>query len=402
MCDTFAVRSFHQGTGRIIFGKNSDREPDETHCVVSIPRRTHNDGDVLTCTYIAIPQVRTTHAMVLSKPFWIWGAEMGVNEHGVVIGNEALFLNRKHDPSPGLIGMDLLRLALERSTDAHQAVQVIIDLLRTYGQAGPCGYRDRKFNYMNSFLIADRERIVVLETIGRDYAMKSYDNHAAISNCITLGRDWNESSLQNQEDVGRFENRLMTFFAGSRTRRKEALDFIAGHSGQFSEREAFSLLRKHYAACPNSGFNKDVCMHARGPLIRRSQTTGSMVVCLEPKDRFRIFITGSSAPCLSTFKPCLPLSLPADLTRGGASFSNDSYWWRHEVFHINVLMRYARVSGARAVEISDLEQRFSIPVPGYRWDSDEPLVQGLSDGIFRETEQMERGWLARMSGIKEQ
>ena len=143
-------------------------------------------------------------------------------------------------------------------------------------------------------------------------------------------------------------------------------------------------------------------MHARGPLIRRSQTTGSMVVCLEPENRFRIFITGSSAPCLSTFKPCLPSSMPADLAKGGASFSNDSYWWRHEVFHINVLMRYARVSGAIAVEISDLEQRFSIPVPGYRWERVEPVVQELSEGIFRETEQMEKSWLAQMLGIKEQ
>ena len=64
------------------------------------------------CTYISIPQVETTHGVVLSKPAWIWGAEIGANEHGVAIGNEAVW-NRLSDPDydavPRLLGMDLLR-----------------------------------------------------------------------------------------------------------------------------------------------------------------------------------------------------------------------------------------------------------------------------------------------------
>ncbi|MGC9325163.1 MAG: C69 family dipeptidase [Desulfomonilia bacterium] len=399
MCDTFAARPSHRDSGEVIFGKNSDREPDEAHVIISVPRRSHEEGDVLTCTYIAIPQVKSTHALVLSKPFWIWGGEMGVNEHGVVIGNEALFTRKKHDEHPGLIGMDLLRLALERSENARGAAQVIIQLLKQYGQAGPCGYRDRKFNYMNSFLIADRSTILVLETVGREYALKSFSSHAAISNCLTLGTDWEESSLPEGSDIQRFEDRVMTFFSGSRTRRKTMLDFIARHKDRFGLTDAIELLRTHYGRVPNLGFNRDVCMHAAGSLIRRSQTTGSMIVCLENPDTFRIFLTGSSAPCLSTFKLCLPLRCPSDLTRGGSRYSDDSFWWRHEVFHINALMRYAHVRDDIAEEILGLEDQFCIPAPGYQWNSTDREIQVFSNSMLRATEDMERNWLERMQGI---
>ena len=161
MCDTCGIGPELTGSGISIFGKNSDREADETQLVLSVPSKNYPSKEDLQCTYIAIPQARSTFAMILSKPFWMWGAEMGVNEKGVVIGNEALFTKIKPEKTPGLIGMDLLRLALERSANAGEAAQMIIELLKKYGQAGPCGYRDKKFSYMNSFIIMDRQGIKI-------------------------------------------------------------------------------------------------------------------------------------------------------------------------------------------------------------------------------------------------
>ena len=63
------------------------------------------------CTYIEVKQVEATQAVILSKPAWMWGAEMGANENGVVIGNEAVWtrLNGPEDIEEKLLGMDLVR-----------------------------------------------------------------------------------------------------------------------------------------------------------------------------------------------------------------------------------------------------------------------------------------------------
>jgi secernin len=74
----------------------------------------------------------------------MWGAEMGSNEHDVVIGNEAIFsietdrLKAKELIEPGLLGMDLVRLGLERAESALQALDIITDLLEKHGQSGLC------------------------------------------------------------------------------------------------------------------------------------------------------------------------------------------------------------------------------------------------------------------------
>ena len=220
MCDTCGIGPELTGSGISIFGKNSDREADETQLVLSVPSKTYPAKEDLQCTYIAIPQAGSTFAMVLSKPFWMWGAEMGVNEKGVVIGNEALFTKVKPEKTPGLIGMDLLRLALERSANAGEAAQMIIELLKKYGQAGPCGYRDKKFSYMNSFIIMDRQGIIKLETVGRDYALQRLGDHAVISNGITIAKDWDASSLAAGTDFSKFSDPLITYFSGSAFRKR--------------------------------------------------------------------------------------------------------------------------------------------------------------------------------------
>ena len=138
MCDTIAVVR-PQG---VLFAKNSDRDANEAQLLEWVPGSGHSAGERVRCTWIEIPQVARTNAVLLSRPFWMWGAEMGTNEHGVTIGNEAVFTDQPYAKT-GLTGMDLLRLALERSETATDAVETIVDLLDAHGQGGGCGHENR-------------------------------------------------------------------------------------------------------------------------------------------------------------------------------------------------------------------------------------------------------------------
>ena len=193
MCDTLVALSNSTENGVVLFAKNSDRDPNEAHYLEMIEAEDFDINSSVKCTYIEIPQVSHTYSVLLGKPFWIWGAEMGANEHGVVIGNEAVFTKVCGNQKPSLIGMDLLRLGLERGADAEKAMRVIIDLLEKYGQGGNCGFRHPLF-YDNSFIIADDHQAWVLETAGKFWAAEKVKDIRSISNVITIGNTWDLAS----------------------------------------------------------------------------------------------------------------------------------------------------------------------------------------------------------------
>ena len=91
MCDTFVALPSVTSDPSLIFGKNSDREPNEVQLLEYYPAAGYGENEKVECTYLTIPQVRETRAVLLSRLFWMWGAEMGVNDKGVVIGNEAVW-----------------------------------------------------------------------------------------------------------------------------------------------------------------------------------------------------------------------------------------------------------------------------------------------------------------------
>src|SRR5690606_18638852 len=135
----------------------------------------------------SIPQVSRTHAVLLCRPFWMWGAEMGANEHGVAIGNEGVQTRSPPPEQPALTGMDLLRLALERSTTAAEAVTVITSLLEAHGQGGNGGHILPAY-YNNAFMIVDADEAYVLETLEREWLVERVGDIRAISNRYSIAQ----------------------------------------------------------------------------------------------------------------------------------------------------------------------------------------------------------------------
>lgn len=107
-----------------------------------------------------------------------------------MIGNEAVWnilSDPDHDLVSRLLGMDLLRLGLERGRSAREALSVITNLLARHGQGGQCSDIVPDFSYHNSFLIADRAEAWVLETADTFWVAERVSSGVRnISNCLSV------------------------------------------------------------------------------------------------------------------------------------------------------------------------------------------------------------------------
>lgn len=420
MCDTIVATAAATKGGVTLFGKNSDREPDEVQNLVIIPRKQHKAGETVKCTYISIPQAAQTARVLLSQPFWMFGAEMGANEYGVMIGNEAIF-TREKPSSTGLTGMDLLRLALERGKTAREALDVIISLLEEYGQGGNCGYR-QKFLYMNSYLIADTTEAYVLECVKSWWAWKKVSGVWSISNVISLGNDFDSASpglIENAIKKGWCKSRvdfdfkrcysdpLITWAAAAHPRQACSRQALSHKHGSLTTSDFFAILRDHGGRADDFRPEKHggtVCMHAADKLIRRSNSVGSLVGNVSSKGHF-YYATGAANPCLSPFFPIFSAGTitPAGYLEGRAGYDKEAYWWHAEKLHRKALKHYpaalksikARTADYEAEMLQDTEGTGTPPnqaaIDKY-FSRARDIVSGHGEGL-KSLPSIKHGWL---------
>lgn len=286
MCDCLVALGHKTASGRTLFAKNSDRPPAESQVIRWSPSR--RDTAPIVTTHITVdPWDAATHACVMSMPAWCWGAEHGVNSHGVAIGNETIYTTLDPRSAPAaLIGMDLVRLGLERASTARGAVEVVTGLTERYGQGGSGhdtrgGARARP--YWSSFLIADPADAWVVETSGNLVVSMQVESTWAISNRTTIPgfdrvhrhpRQPVEKLVDPRLDASR---RVLT---GEHLSADDMCDHLSSHVGG------------------DDGWT--VCMHATegGEVIEK--TTASMVAELDAADPVIWWTQGS--PCETGYR----------------------------------------------------------------------------------------------------
>ncbi|MEM4590880.1 MAG: C69 family dipeptidase [Nitrososphaerota archaeon] len=347
MCDILVATPKATRGNVMLFAKNSDRDPNEAQILELIPRKKHEEASVK-LTYLEFPQVRETYSIIISRPWWIWGAEMGVNEFGLAIGNTAVF-GREGVLEKGILGMDILRLALERSRNAGEALRFVTEIIDKQG--GNASYEHRLL-YSNSFIIADKSEAWVLESVGRHYTAKRITDVYSISNALTIGSEWDLASdsverlarRQGFNFARHFSDKFYTFFAHGRDRRAYTYSRLKEREGEITVEYMMSILRSHSFEPyrPHKGSMRDICMHYGG-ITRPSQTASSQVS--ELGENGIHWFTGTSLPCLSIFKPLtFNTSLPDLGERPTNMYNPNNYWWRVELFHRRFQTNYSHIS----------------------------------------------------------
>jgi len=323
MCDTLCII----GEGRTLFAKNSDRPVREPQVVEAYAARPA-DGRLRT-QYLEL-QDAGAHALLGSRPTWLWGFEHGINDRRVAIGNEKIWtIDDPHTAEPALIGMDLVRLGLERGATADDALHTITALLEKHGQGGS-GEEDPPDPYWSSFLIADPKGAWVLETSGRTWAARPVEDGAAISNRIALRTDWTRASrdVPVGADFDGWRNpRTPTGIADHRL--AATRQCVATGAAALTPADLVAALRYHGerpwgapgsdpadVSLPPTELHEDwrgvtVCMH-----VRDYQATNASMVIELPADAsapVRAWVALGS-PCASVYVPVFPpAGVPSEL-----------------------------------------------------------------------------------------
>jgi secernin len=359
----------------MVFAKNSDRPPAEAQ--VLLAHTVRHAGGELDTQYLRMPDPGA-YAFTGSHPTWLWGAEHGVNEHGVAIGNEKIWtVDDAYALPPALLGMDLVRLGLERGRTADDARDAITNALAEHGQGG-YGEPGHTAPYFSSFLVVDARGGWVIETSARTWAARPVGNGAAISNRISLSTDWTLASddVVPGADFDRWRSpTIPTALADRRLVATGAC--VARRSRGDAIADTVATLRDHGEGpwgAPGSGDataispvpdgllaefeGVTVCMHV-GDL---QTTTAAIVVDLRVDGPTRAWACLGS-PCVGVFVPCFPPAVPAAL-------SDPAQWQRFTQLRRRVETEPDALEKVRAV---------LAPVEDELWaDADERFATGAS------------------------
>lgn len=352
-CDTMVALRGVTANGQTLFAKNSDRPKDECQPLELHERKRQTNSAQARCQFLTIPQAEETFRHVGSRPHWCWGYEHGFNEHQVVIGNEGLASKFEFE-EPKLIGMELLRLGLERGRTAAEAVEVMTGLISTHGQ-GKFSNAEGTRTYDNGYIVADPSEAYVIETAGHHWAVTEVKDTVGISNVYSVEEDYMRLSpdcRQTAEEQGWWDAGKESFsFADAFSkatnrnegsgakRRARSCAVLNMKKGDIDARTMMDLLSDHSDGNdPDEPFKKEhgtnggICVHTEVGVSAASLVAD---LCADAS-RLPIYWCSFYSPCLGIFFPVfIEGRLPEVLGVGESQQSLRSPWWRfHKLAHL--------------------------------------------------------------------
>ncbi len=338
MCDTFVALPETTQQKTMLFAKSADCEVNEANALVRIPRRKHVKGEAVRLTHLVVPQAEETYEILLTKAFWTYGCEIGVNEYGLAMGEEAVFTTEMKEEKDGIIGPDLMRLGLERAKNCQEAINIMTGLLEQHGQGGSAELKGNS-HFDSSFLMADPEEAYILETAGRGWAVKKVDAIASISNMLGIHTDWDSCSYGATSPKADFASQYalpeVPPTLGSPVRQALTYASLKSALGQINVQGIFTTMRHHGEGYhpAHAEAHRNICVHAGPQENRWWQADGVMVTDLGAHGVLA-WVTATSGTCVSIFKPVfLGMELPDLGPAPGETFDHRTLWWKHELLH---------------------------------------------------------------------
>jgi hypothetical protein len=405
MCDTLVALPPATQGGGVLFAKSADCEVNEANAVVRIPRRTHAAGEMVRITHLVIPQARQTWEVLLTKAFWTYGCEVGVNEFGLCMGEEAVFTTEMKEQRDGIIGPDLMRIALERCRTCREAIELMTRLLEEYGQGGSAELKGNS-HFDSSFLMADPAEACVLETAGRKWAVRRVEDTASISNMLGIRADWERCSAAERKApldwAAAFALPGVPESLGAPERQRTTSGALASSRGTITARTIFDIMRHHGAGYhpASAPVHSGVCLHAGPQKDRWWQADGVMVADVKGED-ILVWVTATSGTCVSLFKPVfLGLELPDLGPVPNETFDPRCLWWKHELLHRRAMADFDRVVPEIRADFDRLEDAFLSEAPSARAGSPAEK-RDFMDSCFRRAMAATDAWIGRLAARRD-
>lgn len=262
-CTSFMAQGEATKDGVTIIAKNRDLGADSINCVELHEHRYPGENSYQ-AAYIDIPQVEETYKFIGVKSVGRWGFGQGINEFQVsIVDNDAGSMDEL-SYTKGLHDNDYIRLALERSKNAQEAVDVIGELTEKYSQS---------WNGI-AFIIGDPNEAWLMEVAGYQWVAKKYtDTVMAIANQFQLTDNYDLASknlinyaleqgwidkeapkinfreVYGAEDLypGPDEEKTQKWpIYTSQIRQERAMELLKGKMGDLTASDIISFLQDHY------------------------------------------------------------------------------------------------------------------------------------------------------------